>query len=133
MIKIDIEGHELDVLRGGARLLESARPVVILENWFDPDRPAATLAPLSFLADRGYDLYDLMWEAPMEGRRVLSRRPPVAGAGAENTLALVPLPIGGRMARRLDLNVVAWPADRRAGITARFEATPFSAELLELC
>lgn len=45
---------------------------------------------------------------------------------------LVPLPISERMARRRDLNVLAWPGDR-AGITARFEATPFSAELLELC
>ena len=53
-----------------------------------------------------------------------------AGGGAENTLALVPLPIGGRMASRRDLNVVAWPGDRRAAITARFEAAPFSAELL---
>ena len=130
-IKIDVEGHELDVLRGGARLLERVRPVVILENWFDRDQPAATLAPLSFLSERGYDLYDLMWEAPVEGRRALSRRPPAAGDGAENTLALVPLPIGERMARRLDLNVVAWPGDRRAGITARFEAVPFSPELLE--
>ncbi len=129
-IKIDVEGHELDVLRGGARLLERVRPVVILENWFDPDQPTATLAPLSFLTDRGYDLYDLMWEAHVEGRRVLSRRPPAAGDGAENMLALVPLLIGERMARRLDLNVVAWPRDCRAGITARFEAAPFSQELL---
>ncbi len=55
------------------------------------------------------------------------------GGGAETTLALVPPPIGGRMARRLDPNVVVWPGDRRAGITAGFEAAPFSAELLELC
>ncbi len=43
------------------------------------------------------------------------------------------LPPARPRARRLDLNVVAWPGDRRAGITAGFEAAPFSAELLELC
>ncbi len=132
-IKIDVEGHELDVLRGGARRLERARPVVILENWFDPGQPAATLEPLAFLTERGYDLFDLMWEAGVDSRRVLTRRPPAVGDGAENMLALVPLPIDDRMARRLDLNVVAWPRDRRAGIDARFEAAPFSQELLELC
>ncbi len=95
-IKLDVEGHELVVLRGGARLLESSRSVVILENWFDPDRPAATLAPLSFLTERGYDLYDLMWEAPVEGRRVLSRRRPGTGRRTRLPWCRCPSAIGWR-------------------------------------
>lgn len=31
LIKVDVEGRELDVLRSGARLLESSQPIVIIE------------------------------------------------------------------------------------------------------
>lgn len=36
LVKIDTEGNELRVVRGGLRTLESCRPLVIVESWADP-------------------------------------------------------------------------------------------------
>lgn len=59
VMKIDVEGHELDVLEGAAATLERCRPVICLENWFDIEREQGTreLAALEFLADRDYALF----------------------------------------------------------------------------
>jgi FkbM family methyltransferase len=53
VLKIDVEGAELPVLRGAARLLKTKRPVVIFEstgpNWSENSR---------IFRDLGYTLYD---------------------------------------------------------------------------
>jgi FkbM family methyltransferase len=40
-VKIDVEGHELDVLTGGEKTFARDRPVVIIEIWTDQHRPEA--------------------------------------------------------------------------------------------
>lgn len=48
-IKCDVEGHELNVFRGGERLLRSARPILQFESTPDEIEPIQ-----SFLKDLGY-------------------------------------------------------------------------------
>jgi len=58
-IKIDVEGMELDVLRGGAELIERARPVILFEVNLSQLR-ARGASPRSlerFFIQRGYRLY----------------------------------------------------------------------------
>lgn len=51
LVKIDVEGHELQVLTGAHRLLEQHSPVLVVEM----DSRLGELAPTSdFLADHGY-------------------------------------------------------------------------------
>jgi FkbM family methyltransferase len=61
LVKIDVEGWELAVLRGAIRLLGAARPVVLFE--YDPayiSRCGGSGAALtSYLHDSGYRLYGL--------------------------------------------------------------------------
>lgn len=74
VVKIDIEGAELEALQGASRLLASIRPVLICEVSSDVAGPVAAL-----LLDAGYDLFD--------GDLPASRRQPVPHA-SWNTLAI---------------------------------------------
>ncbi len=54
LIKIDVDGKELDVLRSGEMQIERYRPVIYFEN----DDKASSPGLLSYLIDTlGYDLY----------------------------------------------------------------------------
>ncbi len=56
-VKMDVEGHEVDVLRGGARFFESASPLVMLEVMARERWNLDTLAPLQAM---GYEAYRLL-------------------------------------------------------------------------
>jgi hypothetical protein len=57
LIKVDVEGMELDVFRGATQTLERCQPVLYFEN----DRKEKSAALLAFLLERGYRLY---WHLP---------------------------------------------------------------------
>ena len=58
LIKIDVEGHELQVLEGLSRTLERARPVLVMEsNTWTRSRWADFEAPLELLRRRDYALF----------------------------------------------------------------------------
>jgi FkbM family methyltransferase len=52
-VKIDVEGHELNVLDGATGLLERSRPVFLVEAE-DRHRAGATASVFTFFEDRGY-------------------------------------------------------------------------------
>ena len=53
VVKIDVEGAELEVLRGSSRLFEACRPIVLCE--VIPDTaPEVT----EFFSSRGYQIFD---------------------------------------------------------------------------
>lgn len=74
VIKLDVEGAELDALQGASRLLTEHRPPIFVEVY---ERNADAIGAL--LHNRGYDLFDM--SSGWEGRRKIER--PVY-----NTLAL---------------------------------------------
>ncbi len=53
ILKIDVEGAELDVLKGAAEVVKSIRPVVICEVHFPADMPMID----AWLAEKEYRLY----------------------------------------------------------------------------
>lgn len=52
-LKVDVEGMELDVLRGGAAIISRFRPMLYVEN----DRPAKSAALIGYLFAIGYAAY----------------------------------------------------------------------------
>lgn len=53
LLKVDVDGKEVDILRSGARLIERARPVLYVEN----DVRERSSALLRHMAELEYDLY----------------------------------------------------------------------------
>jgi FkbM family methyltransferase len=73
VVKIDVEGAELSVLKGGLRVIAEARPVILCEV-----RQAKDVVT-GLLIDHGYTLYD--WDSPTRSKVDLA---------CYNTLALPP-------------------------------------------
>lgn len=101
VIKIDVEGAELGVLRGAEKLLADHRPVMIIEFEESRQRMAGTsCAELSqHLRDRGYLLYRI---------------------GEKPDQALEPYVIGPNEPR--SLNVLAIPESRRTEVFGRMQS-----------
>jgi len=56
LIKIDVEGHELNVLRGASRILTRKKPIVIFEQQQHPDEARSPAPSVAFLIEKGYDI-----------------------------------------------------------------------------
>jgi len=57
LLKADVEGMELSVLKGAAETIEKHRPVVYVEN----DRAESSRTLIEYIMSLGYDLY---WHLP---------------------------------------------------------------------
>jgi FkbM family methyltransferase len=66
VLKVDVEGHELNVFRGADRLLNQGR---VRDLFFEEHDPFPTVAS-EFLSDRGYTLFGL--EQHIRGVRLIS-------------------------------------------------------------
>lgn len=66
-VKLDVDGYEIDVLRGGRELFRRHRPVLLMEfmPYIFPERGQTFAELLSLLCDLGYQAEDL------SGRRLL--------------------------------------------------------------
>ncbi|MBT5909673.1 MAG: FkbM family methyltransferase [Opitutae bacterium] len=60
LIKIDVEGHENEVLRGGGNCLKNNKPLIIMES-FPPKQEQA----IDFLKDFGYSVWDAERNKPV--------------------------------------------------------------------
>lgn len=118
VIKIDAEDHELEVLHGAAATIERAQPYVVFENWLHRDRPALTLDPFHWFAERGYCFFHAGWVAE-EPDFIVQDLPATTGGRA--TLALLPLLAAQRFHLPSQLNVLAVPRHRLDDLRHRIE------------
>jgi FkbM family methyltransferase len=109
VIKIDVEGFEEEVLLGGTNLLQTARPLIVMENWRNVKDPGWTLRPLQILERAGYQLFQPLWVREFEGERVLST---AFVAGETCALALLPFSWKVRFALEEQVNVFACPSEK---------------------
>jgi FkbM family methyltransferase len=98
LVKIDVEGHEGAVLRGGARRLARHRPIIVFESWFSPDAAGVMMQPFAILGALGYGFFRPSWRCD----------------GTMGRLRLEPLDAQARPTIAEALNVVAVHPDRLA-------------------
>ena len=59
LLKMDLQGYELEALRGGQKLLPDIEVILTEVSFFAQDREPSIFELMSFLNERGFDLYDI--------------------------------------------------------------------------
>lgn len=122
LIKMDVEGHELEVLNGAQETLKAARPFIIFESKPNPLHPEKILRVLFFLTTLGYQFYVPAVQRRLEGRNyhVLCAGFPISD---EDKLSLVPFEAEMRLLWQHDINVFACHENRQPELLNAFKAT----------
>ncbi|HSG69957.1 MAG TPA: FkbM family methyltransferase, partial [Planctomycetaceae bacterium] len=114
LMKIDAEGAELSILRGGAETIARSRPFVVFENSFK-DQDFAALEVLGYLESIDYRLFVPMLEyrLPDETTILASGHDPVPKGAVLLRMRLVPLSRQTRLAFREYINLLAAPREKQ--------------------
>lgn len=70
-IKLDTEGFEWNVIKGGQKLIERDHPVILFEYnpiMYEKQNPGDAITFLEFFDKRGYSLYDIYKDPSLENR-----------------------------------------------------------------
>jgi len=121
LIKIDVEGHELEVLKGAEATLRSHKPFVVFESWLDPRDPAATASPWRFLAELDYAFFCPAWHRDPDLVSI-SNMPP--DGNEDFRLRLVPCTLEHRMFGIEHWSYLACHRDRYAELAGVFSDEP---------
>ena len=122
-IKVDVEGHEIEVFKGAKETMKTARPFIVFENKPDYLRPEKVLEVLFFLAELGYCFYMPAVQRRHEGR-VYFMQCGWHPVGDGDGLALIPFEPGTRLLWQHDVNVFACHESRQRELMAVFKAWP---------
>ena len=124
-IKIDVEGMEAAVLRGGLKLLSHHRPFIIFENTRAFDDPARTLEPFLILQKLGYEFFQPGWYEGGSfaiGGDFWSQESPKVPF-ALNKLVLARVSAADRFLRQSHMNVLACHQSKRDFLLSQFTDT----------
>jgi FkbM family methyltransferase len=69
VIKIDVEGAELEVLRGGEKFLKNSSPVISLEVWGKDNNGELSMQAVNFLRNLGYKSYYIRENGEIEEKQ----------------------------------------------------------------
>jgi FkbM family methyltransferase len=123
LIKIDVEGMEAKVFKGGAKFLAKHKPMMVFENQCQPRNPWSTLEPLKFANDLGYDLFQMGWLRHHEGQNFLVTDDLDMGPQNVEMLTLLPLHLSTRFLHGGGMNIFACHRDRIAELKSHFKET----------
>jgi FkbM family methyltransferase len=122
-IKMDVEGHEIEILNGAKETLKASWPFIIFESKPDSLRPEKAVEVLFFLAALGYHFYIPAVQRQLDGRSCFMQCAgfPIAD---EDKLALVPFEAGTRLLWQHDINVFACHESRQQELMTVFKTLP---------
>jgi FkbM family methyltransferase len=126
-IKIDAEGHEAAVLRGGVEMIRRSHPFIMFENKLYRHAPQETLEPLTLLKELGYSLYIPTVQRKSArtayllncGYQIDTAR--MQRINRQDRMALVPLTPELRFLFPAFLNIFACPMERVMELESKFE------------
>jgi FkbM family methyltransferase len=120
MMKVDVEGAEAKVFRGGAELLSKHKPMIVFESNLAHGSVTESLEPILFLRSLGYQFYRLAWfRKTAEGSYFIGDEDDQNPQPRE-TLALVLFEASERFLLPNGLNVFACHPDRTGEIEKHF-------------
>ena len=115
-MKVDVEGHEANALRGAEGIIRSQTPYIFMESTLVGEKISEAFEPLQFLLDRGYLLYLPAWLQPNGSLAV--------GIGPDferKHLALIPFILEDRLTFPGEaINIFACPKSRKGKIGRPF-------------
>lgn len=83
VLKVDVEGAELSVLRGAEDLIKSFRPLIIFELWFEGGK--SEIEPYKSLLPSSYQIFEIQW---VEEKLKISHCPSKGVFGRKNLAAM---------------------------------------------
>ena len=92
LVKIDVEGHELEVLKGMSKLLGTAECIVLFEHWHETSSALGQFD--QYLSRFGYSIYQIQTEAMASGNpeftkvRAILIEPSLDVGGRYNLMAI---------------------------------------------
>jgi FkbM family methyltransferase len=121
VMKIDVEGAELQVFTGGKEMLQKQKPIILFENRRELDNVERTMQPILFLEKMGYVFYHIAWLRTLDGSPCLVGDDIDPAPLQKETLALVPFQSSQRFLLHDLMNIVACHQDKVGLLETCFE------------
>jgi FkbM family methyltransferase len=116
LLKIDVEGHELEVLKGAGKILRKVKPFIVFENKPDDAGLGKCLEPLYYLTELGYELFSPILRR-QQGLRCFNLPAAINFPIGDDKFVLVKLKPEDRLLLQPDLNVLACHKSRLQTLT----------------
>lgn len=120
-IKIDVEGHEAEMLKGAQGSISQFKPYIIFENWINTSGQQDSLLPIRILAEAGYHFFHPAWQDSSNG--VPTTKPPVFKEGDTMRFILTEFDITQRHLLKKQVNIFACHEERISELTKACELT----------
>jgi len=112
LIKVDVEGSEAKVFKGGRRWLSENKSMIVFENSKSIHEPGLTLEPLSALHALGYEFFQLGWLRDYCGTTFVVGDDADPNPRAAETLCLVKFELQKRFLRQPGISIFACHRDK---------------------
>lgn len=122
LLKIDVEGHELAMLRGAAQTIRTTSPMIVFESTVTGSAEA-TLAPFFHLEEAGYSFFQPAIRRQYSHHPYFTDSVGVTEDQSTIELALIPLPTTERLLRSRHFNALACHKDRLHEVAEKFPKT----------
>lgn len=120
IMKVDVEGFELQVFKGGRNAIAKHKPMIFFENKRDKEDVSQTMKPILVLEELGYEFFHLAWLRTVDGKPCLIGDDLDPQPQAKETLALVPIRSGERLLRHDLMNIFACHKDKLPLLQSHF-------------
>ena len=120
-IKVDVEGAEAKVFKGGRKLLSEHKPMIVFENSGSVHEPELTLEPLTVLQELGYEFFQAGWLRDRRGRTFVMGDDTDSKPEPTEKLCLVKFELPERFLRPSGINIFACHRDKYPQLKTIFE------------
>jgi FkbM family methyltransferase len=121
LMKVDVEGSEAKVFRGGRKMLSTHKPMLVFENSKQAQDPWQTLEPLTILHEIGYEFYQVGWLRSTNGKNFIVGDDDDPGPQAQEKLSLTKFEWPDRFLRHPGINIFACHRDCFSKLKAVFQ------------